>query len=53
MTPGMNCITILRIGPAIKWPMKSRLHNVYVGSHGDLYAVDVANQRVQKFVKVK
>ena len=27
-------------------------HNVYSDSRGDLYAVDVANQRVQKFVKV-
>ena len=27
-------------------------HNVYSDSHGDLYAVDGANQRVQKFVKV-
>ena len=26
-------------------------HNVYSDSLGDLYAVDVANQRVQKFVK--
>ena len=28
-------------------------HNVYSDSHGDLYAVDVANQRVQKFVKIQ
>ena len=27
-------------------------HNVYSDSRGDLYAVDVANQRVQKFVKL-
>ena len=27
-------------------------HNVYSDSRGDLYAVDTANQRVQKFVKV-
>ena len=26
-------------------------HNVYTDSHGDIYAVDVANQRVQKFVR--
>ena len=26
-------------------------HNVYTDSRGDIYAVDVANQRVQKFVK--
>lgn len=28
-------------------------HNVYGDSRGDLYAVDVANQRVQKFVKIR
>ncbi|MCI0798265.1 MAG: hypothetical protein J4O06_05750, partial [Chloroflexi bacterium] len=28
-------------------------HNVYSDSRGDLYAVDTANQRVQKFVKVE
>nr|ABZ06475.1 putative NHL repeat protein [uncultured marine microorganism HF4000_010I05] len=28
-------------------------HNVYSDSNGDLYAVDVANQRVQKFVKIR
>ena len=28
-------------------------HNVYSDSHGDLYAVDVPNQKVQKFVKIK
>ncbi len=27
-------------------------HNVYSDSRGDLYAVDTANQRVQKFLKV-
>ena len=27
-------------------------HNVYSDSHGDLYAVDVTNNRVQKFVKI-
>ena len=27
-------------------------HNVYSNSRGDLYAVDTANQRVQKFLKV-
>lgn len=27
-------------------------HNVYSDSRGDLYAVDTANQRVQKFVKI-
>ena len=27
-------------------------HNIYSNSRGDLYAVDTANQRVQKFLKV-
>lgn len=27
-------------------------HNVYSDSRGDLYAADVANQRIQKFIKV-
>ena len=28
-------------------------HNVYSDSHGDVYAVDVTNNRVQKFVKIQ
>ena len=27
-------------------------HHVYTDSRGDIYAVDTANQRVQKFVRV-